>query len=59
MLFVFLRFYGLYLRIVINQLSLQELEKQYMSLVPRIVPLSNNLAMIMLRRLQVHRIIFD
>ncbi|OZC06761.1 hypothetical protein X798_06247 [Onchocerca flexuosa] len=45
-------FYGLYLRIVINQLSLQEVEKHYMSLVPRAVPLSNNLAMIMLRRLQ-------
>ncbi|VDO36448.1 unnamed protein product [Brugia timori] len=48
-------FYGLYLRIVINQLSLQELEKQYMSLVPRAVPLSSNLAMIMLRRLQTER----
>ncbi|VDM08976.1 unnamed protein product [Wuchereria bancrofti] len=48
-------FYGLYLRIVISQLSLQELEKQYMSLVPRAVPLSNNLAMIMLRRLQTEK----
>ncbi|KAL3997116.1 hypothetical protein ACH3XW_9535 [Acanthocheilonema viteae] len=48
-------FYGLYLRIVIDQLPLQELEKQYMSLVPRIVPLSNNLAVIMLRRLQTEK----
>ncbi|VDK73339.1 unnamed protein product, partial [Onchocerca ochengi] len=48
-------FYGLYLRIVINQLSLQEIEKHYMSLVPRAVPLSNNLAMIMLRRLQTEK----
>uniref|UniRef100_A0A1I8EF27 Small ribosomal subunit protein mS39 n=1 Tax=Wuchereria bancrofti TaxID=6293 RepID=A0A1I8EF27_WUCBA len=51
-------FYGLYLRIVISQLSLQELEKQYMSLVPRAVPLSNNLAMIMLRRLQSEKFLF-
>uniref|UniRef100_A0A0R3S683 Small ribosomal subunit protein mS39 n=1 Tax=Elaeophora elaphi TaxID=1147741 RepID=A0A0R3S683_9BILA len=48
-------FYGLYLRIVISQLPLHELEKQYMSLVPRIVPLSNSLAMIMLRRLQAEK----
>ncbi|MCP9259971.1 hypothetical protein DINM_003172 [Dirofilaria immitis] len=48
-------FYGSYLRIVINQLSLREVEKHYMSLVPRAVPLSSNLAMIMLRRLQAEK----
>ncbi|VDN00945.1 unnamed protein product [Thelazia callipaeda] len=46
------QFYGLYLRILINQSSLLELEKQYFSLVPRVVPFSMNLANMMLRRLQ-------
>ncbi|VDK87183.1 unnamed protein product [Litomosoides sigmodontis] len=48
-------FYGLYLRIVISQSPLHELEKQYISLVPRVVPLSNNLAMSMLQRLQTEK----
>ncbi|VDK78601.1 unnamed protein product [Gongylonema pulchrum] len=32
---------------------MDDVEKHYMSLVPRAVPITSNLAMVMLRRLQV------